>query len=519
MNNKRIGLLLMATYMTTLLISQTRPPFQVSIPDPADLMVDVWDESGKPVSGARVTFTMPDSTPTATFSGRDSRAATVTANAKGRAVAPAARAQGSGRFEVRVRVEHAGASQEITLTHANAVGLDAAAQPLRIEILEGDDGVNILDKKTAVSPLVRVVDRNNLPVAGVGVAFAIVAVKAGASAQFSGSKAVATVTTDAGGRAASPGVMPSGKGSYQVSVKVSGGQTAEARTITQTNYSTERAALDAKKIPGMSHGDQKAAEIRVRAIQGQDGTNIAKGQRVMRPSVEVRDAAGRPVPGAKVAFVAPEKGPRAVFADGKSYEVTVSNGAGVSEVSGMQVVGRGAFQIGVVAGQQGVSTASTVIMQTTYPTVAAAQKAGVKPGTNGQAASAGTSGTGAGMSAAQTALLAVGAASAVGGVVAAKQLSSSSAAASTVDPTKVAPAACTPALFNPVFTDFQAVFSICPASSSGGQCVNAAGSCRTACQKTITDLGPACTACGKFLPSDLLQEIRSAGLTVPSSCQ
>ena len=54
------------------------------------------------------------------------------------------------------------------------VALDAQQAPaLKIVVLEGEGGVNIIQQKTAVRPLVEVRDRNNLPVAGASVTFSI----------------------------------------------------------------------------------------------------------------------------------------------------------------------------------------------------------------------------------------------------------------------------------------------------------------------------------------------------------
>src|SRR5438105_3259905 len=44
---------------------------------------------------------------------------------------------------------------------------------LRIVVVEGEDAVNIVQQKTAVAPVVEVRDRNDQPVAGVLVRFAI----------------------------------------------------------------------------------------------------------------------------------------------------------------------------------------------------------------------------------------------------------------------------------------------------------------------------------------------------------
>src|ERR1700685_1731831 len=48
----------------------------------------------------------------------------------------------------------------------------STAMGLRIVVLEGEDGVNIIKKKTAVKPVVEVRNRNNLPVGGAVVTFA-----------------------------------------------------------------------------------------------------------------------------------------------------------------------------------------------------------------------------------------------------------------------------------------------------------------------------------------------------------
>jgi hypothetical protein len=52
-----------------------------------------------------------------------------------------------------------------------AAGLRAQDDVLKIVVIEGEGGVNIIDKKTAVRPVVEVRDRNDLPVAGVAVRF------------------------------------------------------------------------------------------------------------------------------------------------------------------------------------------------------------------------------------------------------------------------------------------------------------------------------------------------------------
>ena len=125
-----------------------------------------------------------------------------------------------------------------------AVGLFAAsvaaaqrpaspAAALRIVVVAGEDAVNIIQQKTAVAPIVEVRDRNDQPVAGAVVNFAI---RSG-RATFGGARTL-SVTTDAVGRAVASGLTPTGSGALQISASAAfQGQTA-AVTIAQTNVLT-----------------------------------------------------------------------------------------------------------------------------------------------------------------------------------------------------------------------------------------------------------------------------------------
>ncbi len=142
---------------------------------------------------------------------------------------------------------------------------------LRIVILEGEDGVNVIKKKTAVRPIVEVRDKNNLPVAGVAVVFLLPSRGPGASfangsKQFSG-------MTDVSGRIASPSLKPMGKGAFQIQVRATyQGQTATS-TISQTNFSTVAQATHAGKTPGSSaHASADSA-----GAQGSGGAAGAGG--------------------------------------------------------------------------------------------------------------------------------------------------------------------------------------------------------------------------------------------------
>ena len=118
----------------------------------------------------------------------------------------------------------------------------APAAALRIVIVEGEDAVNIIQQKTAVAPVVEVRDRNDQPVAGAVVTFAI---QGGRHASFAAGANTLTVTTNAAGRAVVGGLTPTGTGAVQINVAAAfQGQTAAA-TITQTNFATAAQAASA----------------------------------------------------------------------------------------------------------------------------------------------------------------------------------------------------------------------------------------------------------------------------------
>jgi hypothetical protein len=121
----------------------------------------------------------------------------------------------------------------------------AAAQSaaLRIVVLEGEDSVNLIDKKTAVKPTIEVRDRNDLPVSGAVVRFGI----NGRGAVFENGVRQVTVTTDTLGRATVNTLTPVSKGTVDIQVQASyQGQTATA-TIHQANFANAAQATQAGK--------------------------------------------------------------------------------------------------------------------------------------------------------------------------------------------------------------------------------------------------------------------------------
>ena len=113
------------------------------------------------------------------------------------------------------------------------------AGALKIVILQGANAVNDLREKTAVAPIVEVRDRNDLPLAGAIVTFAIAG---GRNAAFANGAPTVTVTTSATGRAAATGVRTTGSGVVQIGVQAAFQGEMATATIQQTNVAQAAAA-------------------------------------------------------------------------------------------------------------------------------------------------------------------------------------------------------------------------------------------------------------------------------------
>src|SRR5262245_4480537 len=124
---------------------------------------------------------------------------------------------------------------------------NAGQAGLKIVVVEGEDAVNVIQQKTAVAPVVEVRDRNDQPVAGAVVRFAI---RSG-RATFGGARTL-SVTTDAAGRAVAAGFAPGSSGALQIGVTAAlQGQTSAAVTIAQTTVAT---AAEAAAVSGAGAG-------------------------------------------------------------------------------------------------------------------------------------------------------------------------------------------------------------------------------------------------------------------------
>ncbi len=115
-----------------------------------------------------------------------------------------------------------------------AMAQDTSSDDLKIVIIAGDGFTNNIKKRTAREEIVEVRDRNNKPVAGAAVVFALPG--SGPGGAFAHGVQTLTVSTDQAGRATAT-IKPNGvPGQFKTTVTASfGGLTAAAVTISQTN--------------------------------------------------------------------------------------------------------------------------------------------------------------------------------------------------------------------------------------------------------------------------------------------
>ncbi|HEX4750132.1 MAG TPA: hypothetical protein VH302_11375 [Bryobacteraceae bacterium] len=115
---------------------------------------------------------------------------------------------------------------------------------LKIIVISGEDGVNIVRKKTAVQPVVEVRDKNNLPVSGAVVNF--ITPNTGATGVFSNGTHTLTLVTDNAGRATVTGMHPAATGAFHIAVSAAvQGHVVATAVITQVNFVTAAAAAGA----------------------------------------------------------------------------------------------------------------------------------------------------------------------------------------------------------------------------------------------------------------------------------
>jgi hypothetical protein len=143
-------------------------------------------------------------------------------------------------------------------------------------------------------------------------------------------------------------------------------------------------------LPGIAplSAAQETSRLKILVLEGEGAINNIRQRTARDPIVEVQDENDKPVAGAVVTFLLPDRGAGGTFANGaKSLSVT-TDAQGRAMATGLQPNNvQGEFQIRVSASHQG-QMASATISQSNVVSAAAAAGAGAGAGA-GAAAGAG----------------------------------------------------------------------------------------------------------------------------------
>src|SRR5216683_3171569 len=98
---------------------------------------------------------------------------------------------------------------------------------------------------------------------------------------------------------------------------------------------------------------QEGAAVSIVIQEGQNAVNVLATNSAVSPIVEVHDKSDRPVAGARVTFVLPKDGPRAVFAGAKNSVSVTTGRDGRAKAAEMRPFGVGKFEIAIQATTEG----------------------------------------------------------------------------------------------------------------------------------------------------------------------
>jgi len=151
------------------------------------------------------------------------------------------------------------------------------------------------------------------------------------------------------------------------------------------------------------HAQAPAHTLNLVIVEGDGAINNLRQRTAREPIVQVEDENHKPVAGAAVLFLLPDRGAGGTFADGSHSLSVVTNAQGRAAARGIHLNGtQGQFQIEVSASYQGM-TATTTISQS------------IAVGAAG--AGAGGAAAGAAISAKVIVIIAIAAAAAAGGAI------------------------------------------------------------------------------------------------------
>jgi hypothetical protein len=119
--------------------------------------------------------------------------------------------------------------------------------------------------------------------------------------------------------------------------------------------------------------EQTPMKLNIVIVEGDGAINNIRQRTAREPIVQVEDENHRPVAGASVLFLLPDKGPSGVFANGSRTLQVTTDKLGRAAAKGLRVNEiQGKFQIQVEASYQGVSASTSITQVNAMITAAAA---------------------------------------------------------------------------------------------------------------------------------------------------
>ncbi len=162
---------------------------------------------------------------------------------------------------------------------AMAAGLAApvgwAQEGLKIRVIAGEGGINNIENRVVVEPIIEIQDAAGKPIPKAAVTFR--SPSTGPSVTFFGAAHASTLTTDDSGRARAAGMAPNTEeGSFFIDVEAKYGDQTASLQITQTNAYAPEAVVKKKKNIGWKVitliGVAAAGGIAAAALSGDGGS-------------------------------------------------------------------------------------------------------------------------------------------------------------------------------------------------------------------------------------------------------
>lgn len=142
--------------------------------------------------------------------------------------------------------------------------------------------------------------------------------------------------------------------------------------------------LTLETAPRLAAQENAAGKLNLVIVEGEGAINNIRQRTARAPIVQVEDENHRPVAGAAVTFMLPQRGATGVFSNGSRSITVMTNSEGRATASGIRPGNvPGQMQINVSASYQGM-TASAVVTQTNMMAAAAAGAAATAGGVLGK---------------------------------------------------------------------------------------------------------------------------------------